>query len=204
MQSGQVQFVADAGQRQEVPRERLDQTQHTRADTAKPTGQESGADFRLRETISSLVDERDSTDDLLPGGPGAADIASNVQLWQGQKKVKKLVERSKTTFVTRYPRSYWPGEPPAEGPTIRRCILREFRYNKPADSKISYVSAFSSCRQYTPGNAESITSVAQHRYSTAWLSSQQAMTWHMASGIYVRSAHDQISRPRHANTPGRS
>src|SRR4029450_1508992 len=61
MQSGQVQFVADAGQRQEIPRERLDQTQHARTDTAKPTGQASGADFMLQGTIRSLVDEHART-----------------------------------------------------------------------------------------------------------------------------------------------
>jgi uncharacterized protein (TIGR02722 family) len=99
VQSGQVQFVADAGQRQEVPQERLDQAQHARADTAKPTGQESGADFRLQGTISSLVDELDSTRAVFyQVDLELLDIASNVQLWQGQKKVKKLVERSKTTL----------------------------------------------------------------------------------------------------------
>ena len=99
MRSGQVQSVADAGQRQEVPQERLDQAQHTRADTAKPTGQESGADFRLQGTISSLVDELDSTRAVFyQVDLELLDIASNVQLWQGQKKVKKLVERSKTTL----------------------------------------------------------------------------------------------------------
>ena len=61
MQSGQVQFVADTGQRQEVRQERLDQTSNTRAGTGQPPGQESGADFMLQGTISSLVDELDST-----------------------------------------------------------------------------------------------------------------------------------------------
>ena len=98
-QSGQVQFVADAGQRQEVPQERLDQAQHARADTAKPPGQESGADFRLQGTISTLVDELDSTRAVFyQVDLELLDIASNVQLWQGQKKVKKVVERSKTTL----------------------------------------------------------------------------------------------------------
>jgi uncharacterized protein (TIGR02722 family) len=99
VQSGQGQFVADAGQRQEVRQERPDQAQHARADTVKPTGQESGTDFMLQGTINSLVDELD--------GPRAVfyqvdlellDIASNVKVWQGQKKVKKLVERSKKTL----------------------------------------------------------------------------------------------------------
>jgi penicillin-binding protein activator len=98
-QSGQVQFVADAGQRQEVPQERLDQTQHTRADTAKPTDQASGADFMLQGTISSLVDELDSTRTVFyQVDLELIDIVSDVKVWSGQKKVKKLVERSKATL----------------------------------------------------------------------------------------------------------
>jgi penicillin-binding protein activator len=99
MQSGQVQFVADAGQRQEVRQERLDQAQNARADTVKPPGQESGADFMLQGTINSLVDELDSTRAVFyQVDLELIDIASNVKVWLGQKKVKKLVERSKTTL----------------------------------------------------------------------------------------------------------
>ena len=99
MQSGQVQFVADAGQRPETRQERLDQAQHAPADTAKPTGQESGVDFMLQGTINSLVDELDSTRAVFyQVDLELIDIASNVQVWQEQKKVKKLVERSKTTM----------------------------------------------------------------------------------------------------------
>jgi penicillin-binding protein activator len=99
MQSGQVQFVADAGQRQEVPQERLGQGQHDRADTAKPTSQASGADFMLQGTISSLVDELDSSRAVFyQVDLELIDIVSDVKVWSGQKKVKKLVERSKATL----------------------------------------------------------------------------------------------------------
>ena len=99
VQSGQVQVVADAGQRPEARQERLDQAQHPRADTAKPTGQEPGADFMLQGTITSLMDERDSTRAVFyQVDLELIDIASNVPVWQGQKKVKKVVERSKTTL----------------------------------------------------------------------------------------------------------
>ena len=99
MQSGQVQFVTDAGQRQAARQERLDQTQHAQADAAKPLGQESGADFMLQGTINSLVDELDSTRAVFyQVDLELVDVASNVKVWQGQKKVKKLIERSKTTL----------------------------------------------------------------------------------------------------------
>jgi uncharacterized protein (TIGR02722 family) len=99
MRSGRVQFVANAEQRQEVGQERLDQAQHARTDTAKPTGQESGADFMLQGTINILVDELNSTRAVFyQVDLELLDIASNVKIWQGQRKVKKLVERSKTTL----------------------------------------------------------------------------------------------------------
>ena len=99
VQSGQVQFVASAGQGQEVRQEGLDQAQRARADTIKPTGQESGADFMLQGTVNSLMDERESTRAVFyQVDLELIDIASNVKVWQGQKKVKKLVERSKTTL----------------------------------------------------------------------------------------------------------
>ena len=99
MHSGQVQLVAGAGQRLEVRQERLDQAQNTRPDTVKPSGQELGADFMLRGSINILMDERDGTKAVLyQVDLELVDIASNVQVWLGQKHIKKLVERSKTTL----------------------------------------------------------------------------------------------------------
>ena len=78
MNSGQVQFVAD---------------------TVKPAGQEAGADFILQGTINTLVDElEDAKAVVYQVDLELVDIASNVKVWLGQKKVKKLVERSKATL----------------------------------------------------------------------------------------------------------
>lgn len=80
MQSKQVQFVADTGQRQEAR-------------------QESGADFMLQGTINTLVDERDSSKSLFyQVDLEILDVAGKVKVWQGQTKVKKLSEPSKTTL----------------------------------------------------------------------------------------------------------
>jgi len=99
MQSGRVQFVADAGQRQEVHQKRLDQAQNARADAVQPARQESGADFMLQGTVNTLVDELDSAKAVFyQVDLELIDIASNVKIWLGQKKVKKLVERSKKTL----------------------------------------------------------------------------------------------------------
>jgi len=97
--SGQVQFVAEAGQRQEVRQERLDQAHNARADTVQSAGQEAGADFILQGTINTLVDELEDTKAVVyQVDLELVDIASNVKVWLGQKKVKKLVERSKATL----------------------------------------------------------------------------------------------------------
>ena len=97
--SGKVQFVADAGQRQEVRQERADQANHARPDTVKPAGQELGADFMLQGSINTLVDQLDSTRAIFyQVDLELIDLASNVKVWLGQKKIKKLVERSKTTL----------------------------------------------------------------------------------------------------------
>jgi len=99
MQSGRVQFIVDAGQRQKIRQERLDQAQNARADAVQSAGQESGADFMLQGTVNTLVDELDSTKAVFyQVDLELIDIASNVKVWLGQKKVKKLVERSKTTL----------------------------------------------------------------------------------------------------------
>jgi hypothetical protein len=99
MQSKQVQFVTDTGQRQEARQERLAPAPNTPADAGKPPGQESGADFILQGTINTLVDERDGSKLLFyQVDLEILDIAGNVKVWQGQTKLKKLSEPSKTTL----------------------------------------------------------------------------------------------------------
>jgi hypothetical protein len=69
------------------------------ADTVKPAGQEAGADFILQGTINTLVDELEKTKMVFyQVDLELVDIASNVKVWVGQKKVQKLVERSKATL----------------------------------------------------------------------------------------------------------
>jgi hypothetical protein len=80
VQSGQVQSVSDAGQRQEGR-------------------QEPEADFRLQGTINSLMDELDNARAIFyQVDLELIDVTSDVTIWLGQQKVKKLVERSKATL----------------------------------------------------------------------------------------------------------
>ena len=62
-------------------------------------GEEKGADFMLKGTINTIIDASGSTQlryyqvDLT-----LISLADNRKVWAGQKKIKKLVERSKLTY----------------------------------------------------------------------------------------------------------
>lgn len=97
--SGQVRFVADAGQRQEIRLERRDQASHASDATAKRPGEEFGADFMLKGTINTIVDELANTRVVFyQVDLEIIDIEKNLKVWIGQKKIKKLIERSRAKF----------------------------------------------------------------------------------------------------------
>jgi uncharacterized protein (TIGR02722 family) len=97
--SDKVQFVASSTERQEIRDERKDQDINSSETTRKPMGAEKGADFMLKGTINTIIDALDSTQlryyqvDLT-----LISLADNRKVWLGQKKIKKLVERSKLNF----------------------------------------------------------------------------------------------------------
>jgi len=97
--SGKVQFVASSTERQEIRDERKDQDIHASEETRKPMGQEKGADFMLKGTINTIIDASGKTQlryyqvDLT-----LISMADNRKVWIGQKKIKKLVERSNLKF----------------------------------------------------------------------------------------------------------
>jgi uncharacterized protein (TIGR02722 family) len=97
--SGRVEFVASSTERGEVREERRDQDIHAREATRKAMGQETGADFMLKGTINTIIDVSGSTQvryyqvDLT-----LISLADNRKVWVGQKKIKKLVERSQLRF----------------------------------------------------------------------------------------------------------
>ena len=97
--SGKVQFVASSTERQEIRDERKDQDLHASEATRKPMGQEKGADFMLKGTINTIIDASGKTQlrfyqvDLT-----LISMADNRKVWVGQKKIKKLVERSNLRF----------------------------------------------------------------------------------------------------------
>ena len=93
--SGEVEFVASASERNEVRAERRDQDLNASESTRKAMGNEAGADFMLKGTINTIVDAA--------GGDQARfyqvdltliDLESNRKVWVGQKKIKKTIEKS--------------------------------------------------------------------------------------------------------------
>jgi penicillin-binding protein activator len=93
--SGDVNFVASAGERQEIRDERKDQDLNASEATRKAMGQETGADFMLQGTINSIVDATSGEQarfyqiDL-----NLIDLATNRKVWIGQKKIKKTIQKS--------------------------------------------------------------------------------------------------------------
>jgi len=97
--SGEVEFVASASERNEIRGERRDQDLHARESTRKAMGNEIGADFMLKGSINTIVDSGKGEQvrfyqvDLT-----LIDLESNRKVWVGQKKIKKMVEQSGFRF----------------------------------------------------------------------------------------------------------
>ena len=94
--SGRVDFVASKTERQEIREERKDQDINASETTRKAAGQEQGADFMLKGTISTILDTEGKQQiryyqiDLT-----LISLGDNRKAWVGQKKIKKFVEGSK-------------------------------------------------------------------------------------------------------------
>ena len=97
--SGRVQFVASRTEREEIREERMEQQTHASEETAKGLGKEIGADYMLKGTINSIQDEEAGTKVVYYQVTlEMVDIESNIKVWFGDKKIKKLVEKPKFGF----------------------------------------------------------------------------------------------------------
>lgn len=94
LNSGRVKFVASKDQREEIREERLDQAQNSSVATAKPSGEEYGADYMLKGQLNTIMDEAGKTQlKYYQVELELIDMTSNEKTWIGQKKIKKVVER---------------------------------------------------------------------------------------------------------------
>lgn len=97
--SGEVEFVASAGEREEIRTERKDQDLHAKEETRKAMGQEAGADFMLQGSINTIIDAvKGEQARFYQVDLQLIDLESNRKVWVGQKKIKKTVEKSGLRF----------------------------------------------------------------------------------------------------------
>ena len=92
--SGEVEFVASATDREEIRREVKDQDLNATEASRKSMGNEIGADFMLQGSINTIVDAVSGEQarfyqiDLT-----LIELGTNRKVWVGQKKIKKTVEK---------------------------------------------------------------------------------------------------------------
>jgi len=97
--SGRVQFVASKGERAGVREERLDLAKHASEETMKGPGEEIGADFMLIGSINTIRDEIAGKAVMFyQTNLELIDMANNLKVWVGQKKIKKLIKRPKARW----------------------------------------------------------------------------------------------------------
>jgi penicillin-binding protein activator len=97
--SQKVTFVAGKNEREEVRTERKEQAMYAREDTQKSPGKEIGADYMMKGTIATILDEADGTKAMFyQVDLQMVDLESNAKVWFGQKKIKKVIEKKRTVF----------------------------------------------------------------------------------------------------------
>jgi uncharacterized protein (TIGR02722 family) len=97
--SQKVTFVAGKHERDEVRSERKEQAMYAREDTQKAPGKEIGADYMMKGTIATILDEADGTKAMFyQVDLQMVDLESNAKVWFGQKKIKKVIEKKRTIF----------------------------------------------------------------------------------------------------------
>lgn len=94
--SGQVNVVASAVEREELRTEKDDQRVFANPETIKQMGQELGADYMMTGEINTIQDQE--------GGQKVTfyqvdltltNVETNVKVWLGQHKIKKFITRSR-------------------------------------------------------------------------------------------------------------
>lgn len=97
--SQKVTFVAGKGDREELRTERKEQAMYAREETQKAPGKEIGADYMMKGTIATILDEADGTKAMFYQiDLQMVDLESNAKVWFGQKKIKKVIEKKRTIF----------------------------------------------------------------------------------------------------------
>ncbi len=97
--SGLVRFVAGDEQRAAIRAERMDQQTQASRETISRLGEETGADFMLQGSISSVVDAIEGQRAVFyQVDMELISIESNEKVWIGSKEIKKIIEQRRARF----------------------------------------------------------------------------------------------------------
>lgn len=93
---GSIDLVADAGEREEVRDEKLDQLANADPATIARMGMEQGADYMMHGEIATIVDQEDDEKTVTYQiDLQLTDIETNRLVWIGQKKIKKYIGKGR-------------------------------------------------------------------------------------------------------------
>ncbi|MFZ0390320.1 MAG: penicillin-binding protein activator LpoB [Calditrichia bacterium] len=96
LRSGQVQFIADQSDRQQVREERLDQQQFASLESMKKWANETGADYIMVGSVNSIVDAVEGQKAVFYQiDLELIDVESNTKVWIGDKQIKKMIEQDR-------------------------------------------------------------------------------------------------------------
>jgi len=94
LRAGKVDFVVSGAERDEVRNEREEQELNAAPGTVAQFGLEQGAGFALSGTINSIVDSNgDQRVSFYQVDLKLIDMTTNREVWNGQKKIKKLADK---------------------------------------------------------------------------------------------------------------
>lgn len=94
LRAGKVDFVVSGAERDDIRSEREDQELNAAPGTAAQFGLEQGAGFALSGTINSIVDSNgDQRVSFYQVDLKLIDMTTNREVWNGQKKIKKLADK---------------------------------------------------------------------------------------------------------------
>lgn len=98
--SGRVDFVANASERSEIRQERQEQQSFASEETAKRLGNEIGADFMLIGSVKTIVDYANGTTvRCYIVNAELINIETNKKCWVGENSdIKKVIQRSGTRW----------------------------------------------------------------------------------------------------------
>ena len=94
LRAGKVDFVVSGAERDEIRNEREEQELNAAPDTVAQFGLEQGAGFALSGTINSIIDSNgDQRVSFYQVDLKLIDMTTNREVWNGQKKIKKLADK---------------------------------------------------------------------------------------------------------------